>query len=235
MYGTQLLAPFSDHRFSTNAISIIDLLYSLPLFIACGAAVFRRSPNKTRMIAQLALGLSSMYLFFCHFISFICLHRAENLLEKQDFVIESIRVSPPIGLPFVRRVIARDQQGALRTTALSMLTSTPPIIHSYLPPTNPLIEQVLNQEEGKIFYWFSDGFVHITENNEKIQLTDARYGLFLDPWWSPFSASISVQDGEIQGTLQRNLRPKGTDYQAEFQAGWNIMWRGHSSQGTDSM
>ena len=236
VYGTQLLAPFSDHRFSTNAISIIDLLYSLPLFVVCGLSIFRpNNPQKTRMLAQLALGLSSLYLLFCHFISFLCLHRAEILFQEQGFVIESIRVSPPIGLPLVRRAIARDEQGSMRATALSVLASSTPTIHKYVPPTHPLVEQVLSQEEGQIFSWFSDGFVYVKATDKQIQLTDARYGLFLTPWWSPFSASISIHEGQLQGTLQRALRPKGTDYKAEFQAGWNIMWTGQSSQGTDSM
>ena len=236
VYGTQLLAPFSNQRFSTNAVAIIDLLYSLPLFFACGLTIFRKGiPIKTRMIAQLALGLSSMYLVFCHFISFLCLQRAENLFQQQGFVVEAIRVSPPVGLPFVRRAIARDAQGALRTTALSVFVSSSPTIHSYVPPTDPLVTQVLEQEEGQIFSWFSDGFVYVTASEERIQLTDARYGLFVRPWWSPFSASVAVQQGEIQGRLQRSLRPKGTDYQAEFIAGWNIMWTGHSAHGTDSM
>jgi inner membrane protein len=34
-YGTQLLAPFSHHRFSLNAIGIIDPFYSLSLLLPC--------------------------------------------------------------------------------------------------------------------------------------------------------------------------------------------------------
>ena len=33
-YGTQLLYPFSSHRFALDAVGIIDLFYTVPLIVA---------------------------------------------------------------------------------------------------------------------------------------------------------------------------------------------------------
>ena len=45
-YGTQLLAPFSRHRFAIDALPIIDPVYSLALIAALVVGTFaRRSPG----------------------------------------------------------------------------------------------------------------------------------------------------------------------------------------------
>ena len=50
-YGTQLLWPFSDMRIAWNTISIIDPLYTLPLLLFVGLAVWK----KKRTFAVVAL------------------------------------------------------------------------------------------------------------------------------------------------------------------------------------
>jgi len=233
-YGTQLLAPISNHRFSTNAISIIDLIYSLPLFIACALAA--RSTNRalSKNIAQIALGMSTIYLGLCHVITGTALHRSKELFIERGFIIKTIRATPPIFLPFLRRVVARNEGGDIVVTSISVLSSETHPIHKHTWEDSTLLSTILQSDQAQIFEWFTDGFIIAKLEDTQLILTDARYGLFLDPWWSPFSANAPIENSELTGPLERSPRPSGTNYGAEYREGWRLMW-GLQSQGTDSM
>jgi len=57
-YGTQLLWPFSDHRVAWDIISIVDPLYTLPLFTLVVASVWRRNP----LFARIAIVYGLIYM-----------------------------------------------------------------------------------------------------------------------------------------------------------------------------
>lgn len=62
-YGTQLLAPFTRHRFSWDCISIIDVFYSLPLLLAFVLAMVPRIPaGPSQRIAAVVLLLTTLYI-----------------------------------------------------------------------------------------------------------------------------------------------------------------------------
>ena len=70
-YGTQLLAPLSDQRYSTDAIGIIDLLYTTPLLVACALGSIGRIPDSlAQRAARIALVLSTLYLGFSHAVTY---------------------------------------------------------------------------------------------------------------------------------------------------------------------
>ena len=233
-YGTQLLAPLSNHRFSTNAISIIDPMYSLPLFFACAIALRSINRGRSKNIAQIALGLSTIYLGFCHAITSTALHRSRNIFIEQGFISKNIRVNPPMLLPFLRRVVARNEEGDIMVTSISITSSKTHPIYKHNREDSTLLDTVLQSEQAQIFNWFTDGFTIATREETRLILTDARYGLFLDPWWSPFSAIAPIENSEQIGPLERSPRPSGANYGAEYQEGWRLMW-GLQSQGSDSM
>ena len=58
IYGTQLLAPFSDRPFAIGSVFIIDPLYTLPLLAGLVVAVVRRTPRW----ATVGLAVSCAYL-----------------------------------------------------------------------------------------------------------------------------------------------------------------------------
>lgn len=62
-YGTQLLAPFTRHRFSWDCISIVDLFYTLPLLLAFLVAIMPRIPPRiSQRIAIVVLLLTTAYI-----------------------------------------------------------------------------------------------------------------------------------------------------------------------------
>jgi inner membrane protein len=61
VYGTQLLRPFTDTPYAVGSVFIIDPLYTLPLLIGAGLALFMRQGGGIRW-ARASLVLSTAYL-----------------------------------------------------------------------------------------------------------------------------------------------------------------------------
>jgi len=71
-YGTRLLWPFSDERIAWNIISVIDPLFSVPLAILLGLAVWKQSRKGARIAALWAI--------FYLAIGTLQQHRAEQIV-----------------------------------------------------------------------------------------------------------------------------------------------------------
>lgn len=85
-YGTRLLWPFSDERVAWNVISVIDPLFSVPLAILLGIAVWKRSRRGARIAALWAI--------FYLVIGALQQHRAEQIVTHwaDEAGIDAIRV-----------------------------------------------------------------------------------------------------------------------------------------------
>jgi inner membrane protein len=62
-YGTQVLSPFSRHKFALDWLFIIDPYFTLMLLIGAAGAAF--TPTRERLLATLSLGLASGYFLLC--------------------------------------------------------------------------------------------------------------------------------------------------------------------------
>ena len=62
VYGTQLLAPFSDRPFAVGSVFIIDPLYTVPLATGLAAALATRRPGRRWTWAAVGLAVSAAYL-----------------------------------------------------------------------------------------------------------------------------------------------------------------------------
>ena len=85
-YGTRLLWPFSDERIAWNSISVIDPLFTIPLAVLLGLAVWKQSRKGALVAALWAI----MYLAF----GTLQQHRAEQIVSRwaDDVGIEANRV-----------------------------------------------------------------------------------------------------------------------------------------------
>lgn len=85
-YGTRLLWPFSDGRVAWNVISVIDPLFTVPLVVLLGLALWKQSRKGARIAALWAV--------FYLAIGTLQQHRAENIVEHwaENAGIEASRV-----------------------------------------------------------------------------------------------------------------------------------------------
>ena len=61
--GTQLLQPFSNHRFALNAVPTVDLIYSVPLAISVFLLYILKKDKLSYVINRCAVFLTTTYLF----------------------------------------------------------------------------------------------------------------------------------------------------------------------------
>lgn len=83
IYGTQLLAPFSDRPFAIGNLFIIDPFYTLPLFGLLAVALVRRRPR----VARAGLVLSTLYLGWSLVAFQTVRQRAETAFAEADRVL----------------------------------------------------------------------------------------------------------------------------------------------------
>jgi inner membrane protein len=176
-YGTQLLAPFSRHRFAWDAVAIVD-----PLYTALAAALLASGmtfPPAARRVAWVGLALSSAYVGLGLFVN----QRAEAVARAQ-LVAEGVSVTrvsayPTLfQLPF-RRIVARSPD-EVRVGWLSVLAPRPIVWERFEAAGGPLVEAARGTEEARVLEWFAMGEatprVEPTADGTVVEFDDLRYG-----------------------------------------------------------
>lgn len=212
-YGTQLLAPFSRHRFAFDGVAIVDPIATLPLLAAVALGLRGRGER----FARAALGWMVVYIGLGAAMTRVALHQAEGMLAAEGFEPVALRAPIPILFTPLRRITARDATGELRVGMHAIWAPERTRLLSVAPPDQPQIQAALQTEQGKLLVWFSDGFLSVDEGDGLV-LLDARYGLFSDARWTPFRARL------VGGELQVMDRRQPMDGKAEWRAGLELMF-----------
>ncbi len=227
-YGTQLFAPLSNHRFALDAVSIVDLACSLPMW---GVALWclirmRREPGpRRRWVAVGALAWTTCYLLVAFGLSQAVLTRAERQLKADGFAAVEVRALPTMLVTGAWRVAARNKRGDLRLGLASSWAGRRITFQSYDRPANPLVAKALASERGRMFHWFTGGLTRVqvdkTPGGHRVNLADARFGLLSNLSTAVFRVQF---DFDHAGRL-RGVRRLGR--QMDFKAGHelSVWWR----------
>lgn len=100
-YGTLLYWPLSSHRESWDIISIIDPIFTLPLFLLLVVGFAFRWP----VLAKVALVLCGLYLSFGTFQHFRAKAFAEELAASRKHAPERLTVRPSFGNTLLWRIV----------------------------------------------------------------------------------------------------------------------------------
>ena len=211
-YGTQIFAPLSRKRYALDTISVIDLFYSVPLLAAVVLACFPRVPSKARRnVAAGALALSTAYLGLGYYQSSRAVGMGRSQLAEKGFVPEEIRATPMMGTVWRWRVVARSAEGDYRVGVLSTWAPHRIAFKRIQRPSHPLVAKALATDEGRVFEWFTMGWVHgevkDSENGAVVVLHDLRYVLPEDLSQSVFAARWEFdEDGGVDSV--KRLSPR---------------------------
>lgn len=202
-YGTQLLSPFSSERFAVDGVSIIDPLYSLPLIVALILAAVPRTRARAPRVAQGVLVVTTAYLLFGWYSSVQVKAVARASLEAQGVQVAHMRALPTFFNNRLFRVVAKDTTGDFHVAHHSLLNPQPFSWSRAEQVSDPRVATVLRSERGQRFQWFSDGMARATlaedaDGKVRVDLTDMRYGLYLEPLASVFHATAVLSpNGQI--------------------------------------
>lgn len=171
VYGTQLLAPFSDHRFSFCSVPIVDPVYSVPLLLSIIAGWFiKKRIDVSQTIAAAVLLFTTAYLFLGIAVHDKALHFVRS--QEKNPVVRAEAFTTMFSI-FYRRIVV-EEPNCFRVGFLNMLKPEPIKWHSFEKTSVPAT--TLNKREISIFYWFADNWVLPVLDNNSLLLCDIRFG-----------------------------------------------------------
>ena len=201
VYGTQLLAPFSTHRFSFCAIHIVDLFYSIPLLLSVIIGFFiKKNLRFSQILSAIMLLLTSCYLFTGIILRDLdisyALKKFSNCRKIESF---------PIGNFWRKIVVEEDQRIHIAFRGIVTGSSRGPLWHTF--EKADVSKKLMAKREVKIFYWFTDGWVLPVCEGNSLMLRDIRFGGqkdILGYWglevdsdnvrWKKFTPDISIKN-----------------------------------------
>lgn len=216
IYGTQLLAPFTDLRFALPALPIIDPVYTLPLLIALGIAAFLgwRTPAARRTTIA-ALVLTTLYAGAGLWAN----ERAEAIARADPALVarapEVVRVTTTFLTPWLRRV-STEEDDTRHVGFVSVFSPDRPIRWTALPKdprAEALAEAALATDQGRRYRRFATGTLHphivSRDGAEYLRIGDARYGFPNGTLGGMWGVEWPIVDGTIvDGAAERYMQPR---------------------------
>lgn len=179
-YGTQLLAPFSDHRFAIDAMPIIDPIYSLPLLLAALLASLSRRPGPAVLGAAAALFFAAGWTLYAWSLEARTREIARAQLAAQGIAPTELRAYAQLFQPWYRRVVAEVPGGVL-VGYHTLLDPAPIAWRRYERMEDPRIAAVAATPEGRLLEWFALGRTYWrlepTPTGATVEGFDIRYGM----------------------------------------------------------
>ncbi len=226
VYGTQLLAPFSSHRFSFSGVSVIDPIYTgiLSLCLVFGVIKWRQK-YLASMMAYGGLLITSGYLFWGVQQNDTALLLAEKQLQEAHVKPSQIRAYTTLFQLFLRRIVAHvDNQvwiGFISTWKPETI-----IWKKVDQPSTSLSRPLEETREGKLMEWFtSHEYTYALSPQEQghlLEMYDSRFGLpgstLLGIWG--IQAPLDSQ-GQLTGKvekLNKGIRASFDDIKVIFKA-----------------
>ena len=181
MYGTQLLAPFSDYRFAFNSISVADVFYTVPFIFCLTIAAFCKKGSRRRSLWNYTgLTISSLYLIFTLVNKSIITAKFESALQEQSIPHKNAIVGPVLLTNFLWNITV-DGGAAYYSGKYSWFDKSS-IKFDRIEKNHELIKDNNLDRTVNILRWFTKGYYNVVSlGPDKIQINDLRYGTFDNP------------------------------------------------------
>lgn len=209
-YGTQIFEPFSSYRVAFNNIFIVDPLYTGPLLIGIGAALFIKSVKKRATWNYIGIALSTFYMAFTFYAKSLADGVIADNLDQQGIEYTEFISYPSIAncILWQTTVVTDD---AYYFGLYSLLDKEPKVEFMKLPKNHELLGAYKDNELVKILLWFAQGYYNVTQNEDgTLQLNNLRFGLMggglmdlKDPY--VFKFRVGQRDGKFDVWQAREL------------------------------
>lgn len=174
VYGTQLLRPFTDHPYGIGSIFIIDPLYTVPLLVGLGGALFSQQPRALRWNAA-GLMLSTAYLGW----SFAAQQHVEGIareaLHRQGLQAERLLVTPTAFNTVLWRVVTITPEGYAEGFR-SLLDEGAGMQFDRFERGEALYAPLRDGWHVRRLAWFSHGFFKLERRGSEVRMSDLRMG-----------------------------------------------------------
>ncbi|MBW8192525.1 metal-dependent hydrolase [Neiella marina] len=208
-YGTQLLWPLQPPPTSWSSIFIIDPLYTLPLLIGVGFAMYWRTakqPHRGYWPNVIGLSVASLYLAMSFGLAQHMRSAGQQSTQAQQ-LDGQLFVSPtPFNIALWRIVLVTENDWYSAYVSLFDDDASPQFHHG-----GKLNHQLGNGlADVERLAWFTNGFYHINIEDDQLVVTDLRLGV--EPIM-PFRFVVAQQQGDhwqpIKSEQLPTKRPRG--------------------------
>ena len=178
-YGTQILQPFSNTRFTTSSISVVDPLYTLPLLICLLIGFTYARKNKLRRLWNwIGLGLSSLYMMFTFVNKMHVQQKFEQRLQQLNIPTSHCLTNPTIFNNILWHGIAETDTAYIEAY-YSLFDKKDAFQDLRIVPKNRHLIKTTNCEQSETIdtlRWFSDDFYNYSEVGNSVYYNDLRFG-----------------------------------------------------------
>jgi len=210
VYGTQLLAPFSNHRFVFSAIPIIEPIYTIPLILCnlWGILWGHHRLAWNQVISGLILFLTTCYLFLGLSINEQATRFVEKQLHSEKVIPEKVNVYTTMFQLPLRRVVVHTQN-EYWIGLVSMWSPSPIQWMKFPKVSEKLFQEFEKTDDFQIYDWFTNGdYAYIAEPKGSLvnlKMTDLRYGFKDDSILGIWGLQMEVdQDGKILSQITKS-------------------------------
>jgi len=209
-YGTLLLWPFSDVRIAWNTISIIDPLFTLPLFTLIVLSFVKRQPR----YAQFALVWALSYMALGLWQRNEAIEAGRILAEQRGHQPLRLEAKPSFANILVWKVVYETNDAfyvdAVRTGFSPKVFPGEHVLKLVLERDMPWLDRNSQQARDiERFAWFSNGYVArdpVFHN----RVIDVRYSLLPNEVAPLWSIELSPQAGPAQHVTYLTHREPGS-------------------------
>ncbi|MBL7911987.1 MAG: metal-dependent hydrolase [Bacteroidia bacterium] len=175
-FGTQLLLPFTNENYSLNNLAIVDLLFTIPMFILVLTAVFyRKNAVRRNNLAKASL----IYCFVYLGLTFINKAQAERIVDasiKKNNIPVTEYMTNPTMLNNVLWYSVGSNDSAIFIGEFSLLHKQNPITwHSY-PRNQQLMQHCKSTKDVAVLKWFSDPYTIAQTNGDTLNMYAVKFG-----------------------------------------------------------
>jgi len=223
VYGTHLLLPFRDEPLGVGSIFIIDPLYTVPLLIGVGVALWRRDSRGLGW-NQLGLVLSTTYLAWSVVAQWHVRGTAQEALAARGTPPTRLLVTPSPLNTVLWRVVALREDGSYEEGFYSLFDAGRPMRFDRFEGTPRLREEIGDLEAVRRLANFSGGFMRLHQRDGQALVTDLRMGQ--EPHYV-FSFLVARKQGDGWVPVEPQLQGSRGDVRR------SLTWLWERSRGRD--
>ncbi len=175
-FGTQLLLPFSNGSYSLNTLSIVDLLFTLPMLFLVGVAVFLKN-NVT--LRQRLSKLSLVWCFLYLAMTFFNKYQAENIAKAsiaENKIPATAHITNPTILNNVLWYVLASNDSTVFVGEYSLLYPNKPIIWYNYPRNQALMDKSESKADIAALRWFADPYTIAEDNGDTLNVYGVKFG-----------------------------------------------------------
>jgi inner membrane protein len=175
-FGTQLLLPFTNKGYSLNNLAIVDLLFTLPMLVLMGIAVFiGKNTERRHKLAKACLVYCGIYLGF----TFINKLQANSIAQQsltQNNIPATAHVTNPTILNNILWYALASNDSTVYVGEFSLLHKNTPITWHAYPRNQFLLDASASKDDVARIRWFGDPYTIAKQNGDTLDVYAVKFG-----------------------------------------------------------